>query len=182
MELRGLQSCPECGEAFTRPGASGRCPGCGFEFDEHTRIWRHERSWPRRVVNYGLLGLAVGAVAVVGYRLELGEVPNAVLPIVLAMIIATLGTLMDRLLVGRLSNRFVAITPRGLLIGTRRNATLLPWGAVARLRTQPGRVPRVELGGDEPAVALEDVFDSAAEFEAFRQAFNAARRRYGGSS
>jgi hypothetical protein len=61
-----------------------------------------------------------------------------------------------------------------VIVGTRRRRRLVPWRQIHRLNTR-GRVPKLELTGDEPDVPLEDVFDTPAELESFRRALEQAR-------
>ena len=126
---------------------------------------------------YGLIGLLVGLGLALGQRLSRGEVENALLPVSTGLIIAAGGLLLHRALTGRLSDRFVALTPRGILVGTRPNAELIPWKDVRRVTTR-GRTPRVERHSTGMPVALEDVFDSSDELAEFRQDATASRERY----
>ena len=121
----------------------------------------------------GLLGLGAGLLVTLGYRLKFGEVPNALLPIVTGIVVAVLGLLVQRVLSGRVSGRFVALVPGGILIGTRRPSRLIPWNDVGRIRIR-GRVPKIECLSSGVAVSLEDIFESAAEMTAFRNAVRAA--------
>ena len=178
MPEAGLQTCPDCGEDLTAVQPPGRCATCGFEFDEQTRVWRPTRTWHHHSVLYGVLGLAAGLLVTVGYRLEFDEVPNPLLPIAAAIGVAVLGLIMDRVLVGRMSDRFVALTPVGVLIGTRRRSRLVPWGDVAKLRIRAGRVPRLECQSEGVTIPLEDLFDTPTELAAFRDAFDQGRRRH----
>ena len=171
-----LTSCPECGADLGSVTSRGACALCGFEFDEHTRIWRGRRTWHHHSVIYGLLGLAVGLLVVLAYRVSFDEVPNPLLPVAAAVAVAAAGLIVDRALTGRLSGRFVATTPRGVLVGTRRRSRLVPWNDVGRLRTR-GRTPRLLRRSDGVTIPLEDVFESAEAVEAFRRAVEQGRLR-----
>ena len=173
MMISKPESCPDCGDDLIALSIPGRCPACGFEYDANTRIWSSSRSWQHSAVFSGLLGLGAGLLVTLGYRLEFGEVPNALLPIVTGIVVAVLGLLVQRVLSGRMSGRFVALVPGGILIGTRRPSRLIPWDDVGRVRIS-GRVPKIECLSSGVAVSLEDIFESAAEMTAFRNAVRAA--------
>ena len=177
MPTAGLEQCPDCQADLSALTPPGCCPNCGFEFDRHTRAWRSRRSWQHYAVAYGLLGLGVGLLVTVSYRLRFGEVPNALLPVATGLSVAVLGLLMHRVLSGRMSGRFVALTPRGILVGTRRRGLLVPWDDVRRVSAR-GHVPKIKRRSRSNSVPLEDVFDGPAELAAFQEAVKEARRRH----
>jgi hypothetical protein len=166
-----LKTCPDCGQSLAEP--HGECADCGFQYDERTRVWRCGRSWQHRFLYNALAGLAAGLLVTIAYRTAHGAAPNALLPILTGIAVALAGLAFDRLLSGRLSGRFVALTPSGVVLGTRRQRRLVPWSDIHRLNTR-GRVPKLELIGDQPDVPLEDVFDTRAELESFRRALGQA--------
>jgi hypothetical protein len=43
--LSGLSCCPRCKYPLTGLACAGRCPECGFEYDEATRVWVRARRW-----------------------------------------------------------------------------------------------------------------------------------------
>jgi hypothetical protein len=148
-----------------------------LELDAYTRVWQSHGSAQRRAVLYGLTGLAVGLLVTLGYRTSCGEAPNALLPVVAGLAVIALGLLMDRLLSGRLSGRFVAVTGRGIVVGVRRQRRLISWEEAGQVKLR-GRVPKIEQLGTATLLALEDVFEDATEIAAFRQAVETGRRRY----
>lgn len=42
---RSLDSCPVCNYSLRGLPARHRCPECGFEYDEHTRVWHPRSCW-----------------------------------------------------------------------------------------------------------------------------------------
>ena len=177
MLITSLDTCPSCQADLKGVGPEGRCARCGFEYDEHTRVWRARRTWHHHVVAYGLIGLIAGLGLALAERLTGADVENDLLPVVTGLVVAAGGLLLHRALTGRLSDRFVALTPRGILVGTRPTAQLIPWKDV-RLVTLRGRNPRVERHSTGTPAVLEDVFDTPEEIAAFRQATTASRERY----
>jgi hypothetical protein len=167
-----LKTCPDWGRHLAEQ--QGQCADCGFPYDERTRIWRCGRSWHHRFLYNALIGLTAGLLLTIAYRITHGAAPNALLPILTGIAVALAGLAFDRLLAGKLSGRFVALVPSGVIVGTRRRRRLVPWRQIHRLNTR-GRVPKLELTGDEPDVPLEDVFDTPAELESFRRALEQAR-------
>lgn len=176
MPVTGPECCPACGADLRTVTPPGRCPDCGLEFDQHTHIWRSHRTWHHYAVFYGLIGLGAGLFVAIAYRLGHGEVPNPLLPVLTAVGVAAVGLIMQRVLNGRLSGRFVALTPAGILVGTRPRSLMIPWEDVRRLSTRH-HIPRIERHGTSFAEPLEDVFDNAAELAEFAQALKEARKR-----
>ncbi|MFH1748643.1 MAG: hypothetical protein ABIG44_16535 [Planctomycetota bacterium] len=177
MPESGPIKCPECGNDLNANPTAGTCSDCGFPFDEQTRIWKSARTWHHHAIFYGILGLFTGVLVALAYRLAQGEVPNALLPVALALGVATLGLLMQRALSGRLSSRYVALTPAGIQVGVRAHPLLIPWEDVRRLSTRK-QVPQIKRHSTSFAVALEDIFDNPAELDAFATALQQARQQY----
>lgn len=155
----------------------GRCPACGLTLDEYTRVWRSTHSWQHHAVRYGLLGLLTGLAAAMLERSSQGSVRNPLLPILTGVAVAVLGLLLDRALTGKLSERFVAVTPEGILLGLRPGSELVPWADFRRVMIR-GRVPKLERHSSSNAIALEDVFDSGDALVDFVESVRAARQRY----
>jgi len=172
-----LSTCPDCEADLRSVSRPGRCPACGFEFDQHTRVWQCRGSAARRAMIYGLIGLGVGLLITFGYLAGQGAAPNPLLPVLAGLLAVAFGLLMDRLLSGRLCRRFVAVSGRGIIVGVRSRRRLIPWEQAGPVRLR-GRVPKVEQTGTATLLALEDVFESEAELAAFRQAVEEGRRRY----
>jgi hypothetical protein len=177
----GVDTCPDCGQDLRGLPAPNRCPACPFQYDEHTRVWRSRKRWQHHAVLYGLIGLLLGLLLAVGYRLVRGAVPHPAFPLLFALGYGALGLVIRRVLTGRLSGRFVAITPKGVLVGTRRRSSLIVWEDVDRLSQAKG-VPRIQRRGSGVAMPLEDVFDKPEDAVAFRAELKAAQKRYGSGS
>ncbi|MGD8454652.1 MAG: hypothetical protein PVJ57_22795 [Phycisphaerae bacterium] len=176
MLITKLTTCPECQADLRELAPPASCPGCGFAFDVETCVWRSSRSWQHAYVVYGLMGLVTGLAVAGVERLSAGEVSNALLPIVAGLSVAVLGLLLHRVLTGKLSGRFVAVTPAGIVVGLRRPARLIPWSDYRRLVTR-GRVPSIECHATPVPVALEDVFENDEELTAFAAALRRAGER-----
>jgi hypothetical protein len=177
MPIVGPDRCPDCGVALDELPPPNRCPDCGFEYDEHTRVWRSGKSWQHYAVGHGLIGLVLALVLAVSYRLVRGEVPHPAFPLLFALAYAGVGLLIRRVLMGRLSGRFVAITPRGVLVGTRRRSALIGWEDVERLSHSKG-VPKLRRRSSGVAVPLEDIFNRPEDLATFRMELKAGRQRY----
>jgi hypothetical protein len=179
MTTDRLERCPNCGgDLATRPPPN-RCPDCSFEYDEHTRVWRSDESWGRLATVYATIGLVAGVVLSLLYRLSFASARYPVLPLVLGLIAPALGLFLRRLIGGRITGRFVALTPRGILVGTRRTPPLVPWDAFEQLTEQHG-VVKLRCCGSTTLVPLDDIFASPAEVAAFERALHEALRRHRG--
>jgi hypothetical protein len=172
-----LERCPHCGGDLTTRPPPNRCPDCSFEYDEHTRVWRSDESWGRLATVYATVGLVTGVIVSLLYRLSFAHAPYPALPLVLGLIAPALGLFLRRLIGGRITGRFVALTPRGILVGTRRTPLLISWGVFDQLTEQRG-VPKLRCCGSTTLVALDDVFAGAAEVSAFERALHDALRRH----
>ncbi len=171
-----LDSCPECGFDAVSAGRPAACPTCGFPLASGVRVWRTSRTWHMHAARYALLGALAGLVVLLGYRSEFEELPNALLPVSAGLALAGLGLLADRILAGRLSHRYVALTEAGVLVGTRRRRVLVPWNDVYRVKTH-GQVPRLERLSDAASIPLDELFDSADELREFQRLAHERRVR-----
>jgi len=125
---------------------------------------------------YGLAGLLVGLVTAFLRSLAAGESDNALLPISTGCTVAVLGLIAHRVLSGRVGGRFVALTPGGIIVGTRGTAQLIGWDDVRRTSRRDA-VPRIDLHSTSIGVALEDIFASEKEWVDFANAVKDWRAR-----
>ena len=183
VPAQALERCPNCGEDLRTLPAPNRCPDCGFAYDAQTRVWQSRESWGRLALLYTAGGLVVGVVISALYRLSFANAPYPALPLLLGLITPVAGLALRRLISGRISGRFVALTPHGILVGTRPTPLLVPWAVVDRLIEERG-VPKLRCHDAPTLVPLDDIFASPAEVDEFGQALHAAmaRRGSGGSS
>jgi hypothetical protein len=177
MSATGLKTCPDCGCDLRGLPPPARCQECGFQYDEHTRVWRSRQPWQRHALVYFVIGTVIGLLLAIIYRLVRGHVPYPVFPLLFGLVYAAGGLLIRRVLTGRLSGRFVGVTPKGILVGTRRRSSLIAWDDVDRV-SQPKGVPKIQRHSSGVPVALEDVFDKPEDVAAFRAEVKAAKRRY----
>ncbi len=169
-----LDRCPVCACDLSSHPPSGRCPDCGFEYDSHTRIWRSSQSWSRLAAFYAAVGLIAGVLLSAGYS-GFGQTPRPSLPLTLTVACPALGLLWRRIVSGRITGRFVALTPAGVLVGTRSRPALVSWSAFDRLTLVRG-VPKLRRRDDPVPVPLEDVFDSPRELAEFQAALSQEAR------
>ena len=175
MSTSPVDRCPVCDCDLSVRSPAGRCPDCGFEYNEQTRIWRSEESWARLAFTYMAYGLLVGACISLVYRASFDHAPYPMLPLVLGLVAPALGLLWRRMIGGRISARFVALTPPGIVVGTRPQPTLVPWDDFAQLTEQRG-VLRLRRRSAPVLVPLDDIFDSPDELAVFRAAVSQAAR------
>lgn len=177
MPPTGLDNCPVCTcDLSTRPPPD-RCPECGFDYDEHTRVWRSGQSWVPLALRYMLEGLVIGLLVALLYPGGLKRAAYATLPLVLALLAPAVGLLCRRVISGRICGRFVALTPPGILIGTRARPTLVHWDDFDRVTVQRG-VLKIQRISNPALLVLEDIFGDAEEVAAFRAELKRAARRY----
>jgi hypothetical protein len=156
--------------------AAGQCPICELPIEPDMQVWQSNRTWHHLAVRYGLIGLGTGLVVTLLYRLQFGVVPNPLLPVVAGLAVAAAALLFHRIVAGRLTGRFVALSSAGITVGTRDPRRTIPWSDVLRVRIRH-EVPRIELRSEGAALPIEDVFNTPAEAAAFRKAVTEATRR-----
>ena len=177
MLLTTLDHCPACSADLADRPPPNRCPGCGLEYDQDTRVWRSGESWASLSVGYATVGLVIGIGVAAIYRLSMDRVPNPTVALLYAVIAPALGLIARRVLGGRITGRFVALTPRGILVGTRTTPFLVPWSDFDRLAERRGE-PKIRRRSTTTPVAVDDIFVDAEECAAFRNAVKSAAERY----
>ena len=165
-----LDQCPVCRYSLRGLPAAHRCPECGFEYDEHTRVWTLSRFGALR--SFGSVVFIVCGVNLIG-QLQMMRF-RFPLRVSLQMTIAVLVFVI--LCVTWRSRPFIAVTPKGIL--TR-------WG----WRTHTSDWIRIDRAGDYEANVFVKKFNygpveyarflpnKEAQAE-FRRAVNEGKARY----
>ena len=177
MPAVSLRYCPVCGRDLQSRPAPNTCPGCGLAYDAHTCVWRSSRSWAHIAARYVTLGVLVGVGAAMLYRIEFEQVPDPSFTLVWAVLAPAAVLLFQRVVGGRIGGRFVALTPGGVLVGTRGTPVLVAWADFDRF-TQRGGIPRIQRRSTAVSLAIDGIFDNAAEQTGFRAAVTAAAERW----
>ena len=176
MAATGPDACPVCSRPLAELPPPNRCPDCGFDYDADTQVWRSSETWRQVMVVYTAYGLIGGMICAALYRFGFEQAPYPALPLLLALVVPAVGLSVRRLISGRITGRFVALTPSGVLVGTRPTPELVPWDDVDRLADQRG-VPKLQRRASETMLPLDDIFAGAEDLAAFRNALQAALRR-----
>lgn len=178
MPVSGPDKCPECGQAPLVPVSPGCCPECGFEYDEHTLIWRPRRPWRIYLLFLNTLIFLPWLFRLLQVVLLYHKPPTK--PVVLGALasLITLCWALPRLRV-LLSegHRFAAITPRGVQARTPRNAYLIPWAELGEVTALLG-IPRLKQRGTATVATLDWIFDSDQEVRDFLAGIEEERHRY----
>lgn len=177
MVSDALQRCPVCGTDLAQQPVAGQCPDCGFVYDTHTRVWRSTQTWGRVALIYVAAGLILGLGAAALYRTGLEYVPNPMLAVVCAVAFPVLALTVRRVISGRITGRFVALTPRGIVVGTRSRPRVVPWNDFARVVERRG-ILHIQVHSSAIPIALDDVFENAAEAATFRAELTHAAKHY----
>jgi hypothetical protein len=174
-----FEQCPVCATDLRGLPAPARCPNCGFGYDEHTRVWRSDETWRRVAVRYMVMGLGAGLFISVIEAIGYGEAPRPVLPLVLGLLAPVGGLLLRRMVSGRISGRFVALTPDGIVVGTlpRARVRLIHWEDFERIEAQYGVIKLRRRNSPVP-MPLDDIFNAETEAADFRAALDAAAREH----
>lgn len=178
MPVSGPDKCPECGRAPLVPLSPGQCPECGFEYDEHTLIWRPRRPWRIYVVFANVLVFSPWLFRFFEVVLLARQWPSKPVMLGAAIALVSLCWALPRIRV-LLSegHRYAAVTPRGIHARTPRDVCLIPYGDVREVSVLFG-VPHIRRLSRRRACQLDWIFDSDAEVQGFIAAVAAARQRY----
>ncbi len=160
------------------PLSPGACPECGFEYDEHTRIWRPKRPWRIYLLFINTLIFLPWLFRFLAVVILLRHWPTT--PVVLGALasVVTLWWALPRIRV-LLSegHRFAAVTPRGIQARSPRNAYLIPWDEVEKVTVLLG-VPRVARRSPSAVCELDWIFDTDQEVGDFLTKIGEAQLRY----
>ena len=176
MESALSNDCLRCEVELGESSLPRRCSECGLVVDAGTRVWRNEETWSRLALVYVTGGLLIGLTIAVLYRIARGHVPDPTWALLCAMLAPGLGLLFRRIVGGRITGRFVAVTPSGILVGTRGRPQLIEWSDVERTQDRKG-VIRILRHSTAASVPVDDVFTNADEVAAFRDAVRRALRQ-----
>lgn len=127
-------------------------------------------------IRYAIAGLVLGLAISLLYRMNVDEAPYPMLPLALGLIAPAVGLFIRRLISGRVAGRFVALTPIGIVVGTRPRPTIVPWGDFDRVTEQHG-ILKLQRQNDPALIPLDDIFAGPADAAAFRQTLTAAARQ-----
>lgn len=97
------------------------------------------------------------------------------LPLLLALGAPAVGLAFRQSIFGRISGRFVALTPGGIVVGTRGRPRTVTWEEFERLGERRG-VPVLYLHESGVQVPLDDIFRDSQELGEFRAALKAAAK------
>ncbi len=170
-------NCPVCHYSLRGLPASHRCPECGFEYDEHTLIWRPAR---RRGVYAVLVFVGLWALyeAVQLARSVVATHPTLSREMILgAVLLPIIGVLLFRLWRAARRGRFIAVTPHGVFARSVHREESIPWHAIEHVARGTRQV-LIRWREDHDAYDFEWIFDTEDEAAAFRVALEHANRRY----
>lgn len=178
MPVSGPDKCPECGHEPLMPLPVGCCPDCGFEYDEHTLIWRPRRPWRIYILFANTLIFSPWLFRFLQVTLLYGHWPSKSVIIGAAISLVSLAWALPRIRV-LLSegHRFAAVTPRGIQARTPRDHYLVSWGDLAEVSVLLG-VPRLKRSSTESVCELDWVFDTDQEVKEFLASVEARRERH----
>jgi hypothetical protein len=170
-------NCPVCHYSLRGLPASHRCPECGFEYDEHTRIWRPVRRWGVYAILV-LVGLWALYEAVQLARAAVATHPALTRQMIIgAVLLPIISVLLFRLWRADRRGRFIAITPYGVFTRSAHGEESIPWHAIEHV-TRGRRQVLIRWREQDDGYQLEYIFDTEDEAAAFRIGLEHGNRRY----
>lgn len=155
------KSCPCCRYDFTGLPAAYRCPECGFEYDEHTIVWRARNPWRPMLAAAGFVLPTLMATwttirLVTGRYVGPGELFGTI------AIFATVATFSIVIYRQNRRGRFVAINPVGVHGRAYYRDVVVP--------KLDQRGVRITYQHKSFGVTIPQVFDHEHDFADFRDA------------
>lgn len=170
-----LERCPVCRYSFHGLPDAYRCPECGFEYDEHTRVWR-----PKRIGILRGLWLPIFLIADVALLLFFGVLsPMLWLFMVIGGAFVAAVSAIPWYANWR-SLPFVAVAPRGIVYRWFFRARITDWPLVERggKFNEGGCYVRNGIW----VIAYGHLLPDKESHEEFRRAVNDGKARYNPSS
>lgn len=112
MPVSGPTRCPECNYSLRGLPPPHRCPECGFEYDEHTLIWRPEKPW-RVLIPWLIMAMLVLPQILTPNRAGFRDF-RVVGYVVLCISFIFVAAHLWRAYIATRAGRYVAITPTGV--------------------------------------------------------------------
>jgi hypothetical protein len=179
MPAPGPAKCPVCNYDLRGLPIPHRCPECGSEYDEHTRVWRPRGPWAQFVADLVVATIALPATigvlfraATRGWSFREGVTDTIIWPVVLVLCAYPV----IRVYVANRRGRCVALTPGGVFVRTAELEKLIPWRTIEKV-IRKGRTLSIKIRAGDGTVDIEKIFPDEKELESFLAAYQAAHHR-----
>ncbi|HWL94545.1 MAG TPA: hypothetical protein VNT79_13555 [Phycisphaerae bacterium] len=135
----GISLCPLCGYSLEGLPPPHRCPECGFEYDEHTRVWMAPASrWQH--LEYILPLLAIAMIFGTLFPTFYGRMGRTWQLLFIAVAVGCLAVVIRAISRHSDANRrgqCAAVTPRGLFIRNPHGEEWIAWADVGFVYLSP---------------------------------------------
>lgn len=179
---RNLERCPVCNYNLTGLPVAHQCPECGFEYDEHTRVWVRRQAWwslPKKVV-VSCIAVLVPVQAALWWG-------GIVLPLGVGLIVGLLTWLGIDMLEWCIFRKtaaamFVAATPSGVLVKKQRGVpSRIPWTVIGCVTPAAGggRITRSDFRKTWIYHQVKSVVIDERQIAEFAESIARAKRRHG---
>lgn len=165
-----LSKCPDCHYLLRGLPPAGRCPECGFHYDEHTVVMRPARFWKKFLTAAGLEALLfyfLGPPMLV----LLGSFFPGTVSILILMALALVILAMNALLLHKATKygHFAAVTPRGIVVKNRAGEQWIAPEDIS-IFSKHDPAPWIKKRGIDRTISLKNLFDARSELAEFEQA------------
>lgn len=175
MPAQALNDCPRCNYNLRGLPAHHRCPECGLEYDEHTRIWRPAKPWPAYTA---LIGVGSGVLINAGQSLRailLGQPVGLWRVAFLAGCVLSFGYVAWKIAAAHRRGFVIALCPCGIFVRNAFESAEIPWLIVVRLNQSSQQVSLIRSRG--APIDLSLFLRTPHDVDAFRRALDEAKTR-----
>ncbi len=180
-EDRHLKRCPRCEYSLAGLPRKHRCPECGLEYDEHTRVWEVRKPWALRgvllLVLFGLLAIEALFYCLYPTGVFASQWAGAIFLLVSVVLFVRQWLLNHR-------RDFAAVTPKGVMLRLQAFRTrVVPWARVVDVDLDAfGRRGRATLnyraGKLVKFITVRRVLHTDADRQQFAEAVRDGKERY----
>lgn len=165
-----LSKCPDCHYLLRGLPTAGRCPECGFHYDEHTIVMRPVKFWRKFLVTVGIEILLLYHLSPILFVLLGKFLPGQyAIATLLALVLGVLAATARYLFRVTKHDHFAALTPKGVVVKNRTGEHRVAVEDIS-LFSKDDPIPWIKERGIDHTISLANLFDARSELAEFKQA------------